>query len=195
MTVKALDDLTDLEEFYEEYQPLDLQWESSKIENQWITFQLEEEQYGLEILKIQELISCPEITHLPNMPTFFKGMINLRGLVVPVVDLRLKFGFPEKEYNKYTVIIIVKVDGKLMGTVVDSVSNVISLPDETIQPVDKFSTSIRTDYILGMGHHKSEMVILLDIEKILSKEEFELVLDSSATLFETAEEAMKRENR
>ena len=143
--------------------------------NQFVTFMLAGEEYGVDIMRVQEIIGYCRFTKIPNVADFIKGVLNLRGTVVPVVDLRIKFGMDEKEYDKYTVIMIVEVAGRVMGIIVDSVSDVVMLADEDIQPTPKFSTKIKTDFINGMGKQEDKFIILLDIDKVLSDEELEVV--------------------
>tara|TARA_B100000315_G_scaffold43928_1_gene38891 strand:+ start:86 stop:586 length:501 start_codon:yes stop_codon:yes gene_type:complete len=150
------------------------------VEGKYLTFFLSNEEYGLEILKVREIISVMEITSVPQTPDFIKGVINLRGKVIPVVDLRLKFGMPEMEYTKETCTIVVDVQGLQMGIVVDTVSEVLDIAESDIEPPPAFGSTIKTDFILGMGKVKGEIKILLSIDKILSSKEF-------ATLAKTAE--------
>ncbi|MFQ5645377.1 MAG: chemotaxis protein CheW [bacterium] len=142
---------------------------------QYVTFVLGEEEYGIEILRVQEIIRYQEFTKLPNLPDFIKGVINLRGTVVPVIDLRLKFHLEEKDSSQSTVIIVLEVSGRIMGVVVDSIHDVISLSDEEFQATPALSSKIRTDFIKGMGKKKDKMIIMLDINKVLSEEELEMV--------------------
>tara|TARA_Y100000294_G_scaffold121979_1_gene113429 strand:+ start:78 stop:578 length:501 start_codon:yes stop_codon:yes gene_type:complete len=142
------------------------------VEGKYLTFFLSNEEYGLEILKVREIISVMEITSVPQTPDFIKGVINLRGKVIPVVDLRLKFGMPETEYTKETCTIVVDVQGLQMGIVVDTVSEVLDIAESDIEPPPAFGSTIKTDFILGMGKVKEEIKILLSIDKILSAEEF-----------------------
>ncbi len=116
-----------------------------------------------------------DITTVPQTPDFIKGVINLRGKVIPVVDLRLKFGMPEMEYTKETCIIVVDVNGLLMGIVVDTVSEVLEIAEADIEPSPAFGSTIKTDFILGMGKVKGNVKILLSIDKILSAEELAVV--------------------
>ncbi len=146
-----------------------------EIEGKYLTFVLSNEEYGLEILKVREIISVLDITSVPQTPPFIKGVINLRGKVIPVVDLRLKFGMEETEYTKETCTIVVDVQGFLMGIVVDTVSEVIDIAKTDIEPPPAFGSTIKTDFILGMGKVKGEIKILLSIDKILSAQEFATV--------------------
>jgi purine-binding chemotaxis protein CheW len=138
---------------------------------QYVTFLIRDEKYALDITKVREFITYTQITKMPSLPYYVKGIINLRGSIIPVVDLRTRFNLEELEYNKYTVIIIVQVETKLIGMVVDSVSDVIFIPEEQIQPPPEFSTSIDMEYITGLGQYKDELVLLLEGEKLLSPAE------------------------
>jgi purine-binding chemotaxis protein CheW len=143
--------------------------------SQFVTFTLAEEEYGVDIMKVQEIIGYRGFTKIPNVSQFIKGVLNLRGTVVPVVDLRLKFNMEEKEYDQYTVIMIVEVAGRIMGIIVDAVSDVVSLGDDEIQPTPRFSSAISTEFIKGMGKKEEKFIILLDINKVLSDQELEEV--------------------
>jgi len=136
---------------------------------QYLTFNLGAERYGLEILKVQEIIGLTEFTLLPNMPAHVRGVINLRGTVVPVVDLRSRFAMPERAYDKLTAIIVVNVAHKTMGIVVDTVADVMGIPEESIQDTPSFSASqkISSDYIAHIGKVGNTMVVLLDIDRVL----------------------------
>ncbi len=138
---------------------------------QFVTFHLAGEEYGVGILSVQEIIGYKELTRVPKVAAFIKGVLNLRGAVVPVVDLRAKFGMPEVEYNKFTVILIVNVQERIVGMTVDAVSDVIAFKDEDIQPTPDFSSNVRTEFITGMGRMDEKFIILLDVDKILSLEE------------------------
>lgn len=137
----------------------------------YLTFGLSDEQYGLEILKVREIIGMMDITAVPRTPEFIKGVINLRGKVIPVVDLRLKFGMPSAEATDETCIIVVDVGGVEMGIVVDQVSEVLNIQSEEIEPPPSFGVSVDTDFILGMGKANGKVTILLDISKVLTGEE------------------------
>ncbi len=140
-------------------------------EGQYLTFVLAEEVYGLEILKVREIIGFMEITTVPRTPEFIKGVINLRGKVIPVIDLRLKFGMPEVEATDQTCIIVVDVDGVEIGIVVDEVDEVLQVMEADIEDAPAFGASVDTDFILGMGKTNGKVTILLDIGRVLSPEE------------------------
>lgn len=149
-------------------------------EGKYLTFVLCEEEYGLEILKVREIIGLLDVTPVPQTPAFVKGVINLRGKVIPVVDLRLKFGMPEAEYTKETCIIVVDVGALLMGIIVDTVSEVIEIKEEEIEPAPSFGEKVDVKFILGMGKIKGKVKILLDIDRVLSSEELSVVEQAAA---------------
>jgi purine-binding chemotaxis protein CheW len=138
---------------------------------QHVTFYIGDEIYGVEVLKVQEIIGMTQITHVPNTMLYMKGVINLRGSVVPVVDMRLKFTMGEREYDAFTVIIIVEVRGRMIGMIVDSVSDVASIPVRSIQDTPHFSSKIETDFIKGIGQVEEQLVIILDVDRILTSAE------------------------
>ncbi|MCX8123260.1 MAG: chemotaxis protein CheW [Spirochaetes bacterium] len=138
---------------------------------QFVTFVIGNETYGIEVLKVQEIIGMTHITHVPNTLPFMKGVINLRGSVVPVIDMRKKIGMEEMEYNAFTVIIITEVKGKLIGMIVDSVQDVVTIPVNKIQDTIHFTAHISTDYIKGIGQIDDNLVIILDVDKLLTSEE------------------------
>ena len=147
--------------------------------SQLITFILGDEKYGMEILKVRELISHPEgLTRIPGMPDFIVGMFNLRGLVIPVMDLREKFGMPSQEVNQFSVIIIVQVESKDIGLIVDSVADVIFIKEEDMQDTSEMAVQVDTKFLKGIAKTKNEMVILLDIDYLLSKDEFESLINN-----------------
>ena len=139
-------------------------------EGKYLTFKLADEEYGVEILKVRELIGLMDITAVPQMPAYMKGVINLRGKVIPVVDLRLKFGLDEIEHTEETCIIVVDV-GKEIGIVVDTVSEVLDIAGDNIEPPPSMGGSVDTTFILGMGKVGDEVKILLDIDKVLTDDE------------------------
>ena len=137
----------------------------------FLTFFLDEEEYGLEILKVQEIIGLMSITRVPRMPDFVRGVINLRGKVIPIVDLRTKFRMERIEDTEQTCIIVVQTQGVQFGVVVDRVSEVVDLDSESIEEAPEFGADIDTQYILGMGKTGSRVRILVDIDRVLSREE------------------------
>jgi purine-binding chemotaxis protein CheW len=148
--------------------------EQAGREGKYLTFTLDNEEYGIGILKIKEIIGLMPITSVPQTPDYVKGVINLRGKVIPVVDLRLRFGMEEMEYTERTCIIVVEIAGQqgtvLMGIVVDAVSEVLNIKREDIEDTPTFGTKLNTDYILGMAKMEGGVKILLDIDRVLSTE-------------------------
>lgn len=147
----------------------------SENEGKYLTFQLAEEGYGIGILKVREIIGMLPVTPVPQTPMFLKGVINLRGQVIPVVDLRLKFGLMEEQYTERTSIIVVEVKGLTnnipIGIVVDTVSEVINIQAQEIEPAPAFGSSINTGFILGMAKTEGGVKILLNIDQVLSADE------------------------
>lgn len=141
-------------------------------EGKYLTFQLANEEYGIGILKVKEIIGMMPITSVPQTPVFVKGVINLRGKVIPVVDLRLKFGMEEIAYTERTCIIVVEITFEgtdvVMGIVVDAVSEVLNIGSEEIEETPRFGASLDTDYILGMAKMEGGVKILLDVDQVLS---------------------------
>lgn len=147
----------------------------SALAGKYLTFNLGEEGYGLEILKVQEIIGIQTITKIPRTPAYVKGVINLRGKVIPVVDLRLKFGMEEREFTRETCIIVVQVTRNdtslVMGIIVDEVSEVLDISGDQIEAAPTLGTSVDTHFIMGMAKTESAVKILLDIDRVLSMEE------------------------
>lgn len=143
--------------------------------SEFLTFTLGGEEYGIEILKVQEIRGYEAMTQIANTPAFIRGVLNLRGVIVPVVDLRLKFELGSAEYNSFTVVIILNVARRVVGIVVDSVADVITLPPEQIHPAPEFSAALNTGYILGLGSIGQRMLILMDIEKLMTSDEMALI--------------------
>ena len=145
------------------------------MDNKFLQFELEGELYGVEISKVREINGLMEITAVPKTPTFMKGLINLRGKVLPVIDLRLKFGLAEGEYNDRTSIIVIdikSIHGDVhMGIIVDTVSEVISLGARQIEPPPSFGTQLKSEYIKGVAKIRDRVIIILDIDLILTDEE------------------------
>ncbi len=139
--------------------------------NQYLSFTLGAEEYGVEILKVQEIKGYLGITPIPNTPPHIKGVMNLRGTVIPVVDLRTKFGMPEAEYTKFTVIIVVTVGTKITGLVVDAVSDVLDIHGDEIRPAPDFGSRADTRFITGMAAVGEHFVVLLDIDTLLSEQD------------------------
>ena len=142
---------------------------------EYLTFVLGEEEYGLEILKVQEIRGYDAVTQIANTPDFIKGVVNLRGKIVPIVDLRIKFHLGKIEYNEFTVVIILNLHGRVVGIVVDGVSDVMALKDDQIREVPSLVTSIDTKYIVGLATVEQQMLILVDIEQLMSSQEMALI--------------------
>jgi purine-binding chemotaxis protein CheW len=145
----------------------------------YLTFSLAGEEYGLEILKVREIIGMMAITAVPRTPGFIKGVINLRGKVIPVVDLRLKFGLEEGQRTDETCIIVVDVGSIEMGIIVDKVSEVLNIAAGDIEDTPSFGTSVDTAFILGMGKAKGKVTILLSIDKVLGGEDTEAIAEAA----------------
>ncbi len=149
----------------------------------FLTFLMANEKYGLEILKVREIIGIMDVTPVPTTPAFVRGVINLRGKVIPVVDLRLKFGMEAKEDTQRTCIIVVHLarEGQemIMGIIVDEVSEVLDIDQDQIEPPPSFGADIKTDFILGMGKVNQRVVTMLDIDRVLSEREIALVENSA----------------
>ena len=142
---------------------------------EFLTFRLGGEEYGIDILKVQEIRGWEQPTAIANAPAFIKGVISLRGTIVPVVDLRLKFNLSEAKYDELTVMIILNLAGRVVGAVVDAVSDVLTLAPEQIKPAPEFSATFDTTYITGLGVEKDRMLILVDIEKLMTSSDMQLV--------------------
>ena len=144
-------------------------------EGKYLTFTLGQEEYGIGILKVREIIGILEITSVPRTPEYIKGVINLRGKVIPVISLRSKFGIPEEDYTDRTCIIVVEILGSAgsipIGIIVDSVSEVLNISGEDIEPTPNLGSALNTDYILGLAKVKGQVKILLDIDRVLSADE------------------------
>jgi purine-binding chemotaxis protein CheW len=143
----------------------------------YLTFELGREEFGIQVLKVREIMGIQDITAVPQTPAYVKGVINLRGKVIPVVDLRKKFGLPEIEYTQRTCIIVVQVSGEagpmLMGIVVDGVSEVLNLATSDIEATPDFGDGVATPYILGMAKTRGKVKILLEIDQVLTSQELD----------------------
>jgi purine-binding chemotaxis protein CheW len=152
-------------------------------EGKYLTFTLAEEEYGIGILKIKEIIGMLPITSVPQTPDFVKGVINLRGKVIPVMDLRLRFGMMSIDYTERTCIIVVEITGQtgtiLVGIVVDAVSEVLNIKGDDIEKTPTFGTKLNTDYILGMAKMEGGVKILLDIDQVLSSDELSMLSEAA----------------
>ncbi len=143
--------------------------------NEFLAFTLGKEEYGIDILKVQEIRGYEAVTRIANAPEFVKGVVNLRGIIVPIVDMRIKFNLGEPTYDQFTVVIILNISGRVVGMVVDSVSDVITLGPEQIKPAPEMGTAFNTDYLIGLGTLDERMLILVDIDKLMSSSEMGLI--------------------
>ncbi|ROP58315.1 purine-binding chemotaxis protein CheW [Enterobacter sp. BIGb0383] len=148
--------------------------------HEYLVFTLGDEEYGIDILKVQEIRSCERVTRIANTPAFIAGVTNLRGVIVPIVDLRVKFQLTSAEFDDNTVVIVLNFDNRVVGIIVDGVSDVLTLVPEQIRPAPDFSVTLSTEYLQGLGSVDDRMLILVDIEKLLNSEEMELVEKSAA---------------
>ncbi len=147
---------------------LDQQMGFSTEGSQYLTFTLGDEHYGVDILRVQEIKGYTAVTRIPNTPDFIKGVLNLRGTIVPIVDLRTKFGMEKIEYTRFTVIVVVVVQERVMGIIVDAVSDVLNIPQKDVQPTPPFGSSVDVSFISGIGKCADKLVAILDIDRILS---------------------------
>ena len=154
--------------------------EEGGFSQEFLTFTLGPEEYAIDILKVQEIRGYEQPTTIANVPDFIKGVINLRGIIVPIVDLRIKFGVGKAEYTPFTVVIILSISGRVVGIVVDGVSDVTSLRAEQIRPAPEFAASVDTRYIKGLGTLGERMLIVVDIEKLMLSSEMALVDDAAS---------------
>jgi purine-binding chemotaxis protein CheW len=148
---------------------------AQKVENaeilQLVSFLIGEEEYGVDILLVQEIIRMMEITKVPNAPDFVDGVVNLRGRIIPVIDLRTKLGMPRKEHDKNTRIIVVEVAGKTVGFIVDAVTEVLRIPASITEPPPEIVAGVNAEFIKAVGKLDDRLLILIDLEKILSTQE------------------------
>lgn len=142
---------------------------------EYLTFTLGKEEYAMDILKVQEIRGYDSVTHIANSPGFMKGVINLRGVIVPIIDMRIKFSLENVVYDEFTVVIIMKVLGRVIGMVVDGVSDVVTLPADQIKPAPEFGSSINAEYITGIGTVNEQMLILTDIERLIGSDDMQLM--------------------
>lgn len=157
-----VDDIVDIEEVETDQELIQL-----------VTFSIGEEEFGVNILQVQEIIRTMEITNVPRAPEFVEGVINLRGKVIPIVDMRSRFGLESKEHDKYTRIIVIEIDMIIVGFVVDSVSEVLRLPANSVQPPPPVVAGMDSEYIDGVGKLEDRLLILLDLDSLLDNEELE----------------------
>ena len=161
---------------------LNTQQDSEQSGGEYLTFILGTEEYGIEILKVQEIRGYDTVTRIANTPDFIKGVINLRGHIVPIIDLRIKFKLGKVEYNEFTVVIILNIGNRVIGIVVDGVSDVLALTAAQIRAVPDLVSDIDNKYLLGLGTVGERMLILVDIERLMSSQDMALVEAASEGL-------------
>ena len=142
---------------------------------EFLVFTLGDEEYGIDILKVQEIRGYDQVTRIANTPSFIKGVTNLRGVIVPIVDLRVKFSQSDVDYNENTVVIVLNLGQRVVGIVVDGVSDVLSLTTDQIRPAPEFAVTLSTEYLTGLGALGDRMLILVNIEMLLISEEMALL--------------------
>ena len=140
-----------------------------------LAFKLGHEEYGIDILKVQEIRGYDAVTRIANVPDFIKGVVNLRGIIVPIVDMRIRFNLGTPTYDELTVVIILNIGYRVLGMVVDSVSDVVTLIPDQIKPVPEIGSGLNTDYLIGLGTVEHRMIILVDIDYLMSSAEIGLI--------------------
>jgi len=140
-----------------------------------LSFRLGDEEYGIDILKVQEIRGYGKVTRIANTPAFIKGVIDLRGAIVPIVDMRIKFGLEHAEYDEFTVVIILNVRNRIVGMVVDAVSDVAALPPDLIKPIPSMGAQTDAAFLNGVGRLDDRMILLLDIERLMSSADMDLI--------------------
>lgn len=147
---------------------------------EFLAFTLGKEEYGIDILKVQELRGYETVTRVANAPPFIKGVVNLRGIIVPIIDMRIKFNLGTPTYDQFTVVIILNIVGRIMGMVVDSVSDVITLTADQIKPAPEMGSTLGADYLLGLGTIDERMLIIVAIDKMMTSAEMGLIETTAA---------------
>lgn len=147
----------------------------SEIDQEFLAFRLGTEEYGIHILQTQEIRNYEALTRIANAPDYLKGVMNLRGVIVPVIDMRLRFNTGTDQFDESTVVIVLNIKGRVIGMIVDSVSDVVTLSPSTIKPAPELGSTFSTDYLIGLGDIDGRMIILLDIEKLMSGPELGLI--------------------
>jgi purine-binding chemotaxis protein CheW len=145
---------------------------------EFLAFTLGQEEYGIDIQKVQELRGYDTVTRIANAPEYIKGVVNLRGIIVPIIDMRIKFNLGTPTYDQFTVVIILTIGSRVMGMVVDSVSDVITLTAEQVKPAPEMGSVLDTDYLIGLGTLDERMLILVDIEKLMSSSDMGLIAET-----------------
>ncbi|MBS1169374.1 MAG: chemotaxis protein CheW [Burkholderiaceae bacterium] len=143
--------------------------------SEFLAFKLGQEEYGVDILKVQEIRGYETVTRIANAPEFIKGVVNLRGTIVPIVDMRIKFNLGIPAYDQFTVVIVLNIGNRVVGMVVDSVSDVTTLDPAQIKPPPSVGTALNTDYLLGLGTIDERMLILVDIDQLMSSSDIGLI--------------------
>ncbi len=146
---------------------------------EFLAFKLGSEEYGMDILRVQEIRSYEQPTRMANTPAYILGVVNLRGVIVPIIDMRIKFNLEQVSYDTFTVVIVLNIGTQVVGMVVDGVSDVISLTADQLRPVPEFSSTIGSDHLLAIGSVQDRMLILLDIEKLMTSAEMGLVAETT----------------
>ena len=142
---------------------------------EFLAFTLGREEYGIDIQKVQELRGYEAVTRIANAPDFLKGVINLRGTIVPIIDMRIKFALSEPTYDQFTVVIILNIAGRIVGMVVDSVSDVLTLTPDQLKPAPNMGSAVSADYLIGLGTIDDRMLILVDIDRLMHSNEIGLI--------------------
>ncbi len=147
---------------------------------EFLAFKLGQEEYGIDIQKVQELRGYDAVTRIANAPEHIKGVVNLRGIIVPIIDMRIKFNLGAPTYDQFTVVIILNIASRVMGMVVDSVSDVITLSPEQVKPAPEMGSVLDTEYLIGLGTLDERMLILVDLEKLMTSDDMGLVESATA---------------
>jgi purine-binding chemotaxis protein CheW len=145
-----------------------------------LVFVLGKEEYGVDILKVQEIRGYEKVTPIPAAPAYLKGVVNLRGIIVPVIDLRVKFGMAEPAYDSFTVVIILRIAGRVVGIVVDGVSDVVQLAPADVKAAPQLGSLVDSSFLAGLATQDDRMILLIDIEKFLSSGELQLITQAAA---------------
>jgi purine-binding chemotaxis protein CheW len=148
---------------------------ASTTYGEYLTFRLGSEEYGIDILRVQEIRSYEQPTRIANAPSFLKGVVNLRGVIVPIIDLRVKLNCDTAEFNAFTVVIVLNIRGRVVGAVVDSVSDVLELTKEAIKPAPTMNAAVDMSYITGIANVGERMLILMDIQELMSSSDMGLI--------------------
>jgi len=165
-------------------EPREVRTTYSSEDQQYLTFNLADEYYGVDILKVQEIKGYTTVTRIPNTPDYLKGVLNLRGTIVPIVDLRMKFGMGATDPTPFTVMVVVNVRNRIMGFMVDAVSDVLDLNAKNIQPPPELGSAVDITFVAGIGNSNDRLVTLLDIDRVLTEEEVTVVAEVTAVAAE-----------